>query len=126
MVGLGYYSKFNKNGQPQCPSRQQKQDCPDSPQKHPHASHCRSCHPHAHREHQGAQRHPPNPLKIFMLLYDLSYTGESPGSPGRYAAGCSQERAAPMSQLASETRELRKTAEAPTRKPKPERPPTTA
>lgn len=55
-----------------------------------------------------------------------SITGECPGSPGRYAAGCSQERAAPMSQSAYDTRVLKFTAEPPTSKPWPQAPPTTA
>ena len=70
------------------------------------------------------------PYKIIsndlLSCYLSSITGECPGSPGRYAAGCSQERAAPMSQLVPDTRAYKFTAEPPTSKPLPQEPPTSA
>lgn len=55
--------------------------------------------PHAHS----------NPSKddilLFIFLFAEGYMGEGPPNPlSRYAAGCSQERAAPMSQEETETR----------------------
>ena len=126
MVGLVYVPYLIRMGPPRCSSWHSTQDCSNSQQNHRHANHCCSCRRQSPGSTGSGLLRPPNPLKIFTLLVVLVYPGEFPGSPGRYAAGCSQERAAPMSQVACDTRPLKYTAEPPTRKPSLQVPPTTA
>ena len=77
---------------------------------------------------QGTAR-TPNPLIKMDTLYTSGLCeGESPPQPppGRYAAGCSQERAAEKAQSPYDTREFKYTAEAPQSNPFAELPPTIA
>lgn len=121
-VGLVRYSILIRTRPPQCSSWNWKQDCSDSPQKPPHEGHCCSC----LRQSQGSALAPTkSPIKL-SLFFALVIPGRAPDPPGRYAAGCSQERAAPMFQAELETRLCRFTAEAPTGRPLVQPPPTIA
>ena len=63
--------------------------------------------------------HTKSPHKNGYALYIRVMRGGEPPQPppGRYAAGCSQERAAELSQALSDTRLLKTTADAPQRNP---------
>lgn len=65
-----------------------------------------------------------SPYIKFLTAHLLA--GEDPRTPCGYAAGCSQERAAPMYQLVYETALARAKAKGPTRRPAAQPPPTKA
>ena len=65
-----------------------------------------------------------SPYIKFLTAHLLA--GEDPRTPCGYAAGCSQERAAPTFQYVAETALLRIKAKGPTRRPRPQLPPTNA
>ena len=65
-----------------------------------------------------------SPYIKFLTAHLLA--GEDPRTPCGYAAGCSQERAAPMLQSVAETARLRRKAKGPTRRPSAQSPPTSA
>lgn len=65
-----------------------------------------------------------SPYIKFLTAHLLA--GEDPRTPCGYAAGCSQERAAPKAQPVSETAACRYKAKGPTGRPMPQEPPTIA
>ena len=78
-------------------------------------------------QNTGAYRAPTlAPIKFSLLCCAYLLAGEDPRTPCGYAAGCSQERAAPKLQALDETAKLKNKAKGPTGRPEAQSPPTNA